>query len=167
MIFSRLKQAVRTAANALSLKKSERMAALSLTLAIISSCFAVYQWWSSDRGARIRAAIELSNQYVEHIVYPQSIFEDYARGEKTFEDLVTVETYHSRLEYAAFLANQGLVDSDYFSQYLRCAIVKMANDGKNGKYRLSNETTVEAQHFATEQAKKCPVINESAKSPSE
>src|SRR5438309_12024659 len=46
------------------------VAIFSLFVAILSTSFAIYQWWSSGKGERIRAAIEVSNRYISEAVDP-------------------------------------------------------------------------------------------------
>jgi hypothetical protein len=103
-------------------RTSDRIAALALSLSILSSGFAVYQWWTSARDEHIRAAIEISNQYTEQAIEPLWVASSIELGNGGTDDALNVVRHYARLEYASYLANRGLVDRRYLSQFLICDI---------------------------------------------
>jgi hypothetical protein len=105
-------------------RTSDRVAVLALVLSILSSGFAVYQWWSSAKEERIRAAIEISNKFNDDAVNPAWIASQVTMGYGVAtEQFTKVGNYFYRLEYVAYLANHDLVDKRYLSESVLCAIV--------------------------------------------
>ena len=135
--------------------KIDYIAYCSLGLAAVSSAFAIYQWWSSDRDERIRAAVELSNKYIG------LSYQDPFRSLKMLEEgNATLQKENpggqlALIEYAAYLANRQRADTNYLAQYLKCDIVRLA-DAKTGPGSvLKGFITTEAKKFANNQRSTC------------
>jgi hypothetical protein len=131
--------------------KSDHIAFVSLALALMSTASTIFQWWSSGREERIRAAVDISNSYLEKAVSdPNHILSasqfGFASQEQAFSALRELE----RLEFVAYLANRGLVNANYLSHVLTCNIVRMTKDPEGEPNPAS-----EAQTFARGQNATC------------
>jgi hypothetical protein len=109
---------------------SNQIALLALGLSVLSSAFGVYQWWSGDRAEHIRAAIDLSDRYVDQAVTADFILNQYQAGAANTSDLEPVKRQYARIVYIAFLTNLGLVNADYLAQRTICDIIKLADPKK-------------------------------------
>ena len=111
---------------------SHKISLLALTFSIVSFGFGIYQWWSSGRQERIRAAIDLSDRYIDQAVSIRSIHlieEQVQSGTTNVLSLDPAKRQVARLEYIAFLVNHGLVNASYLAQRTVCDIVDLANPG--------------------------------------
>jgi hypothetical protein len=101
-------------------------ALVALVLSVISTGFGVYQWWSSGRDEKIRAAIELSDRYIDQRVDAELYLNKFRAGQGGAKELLEpVQNQFARLTYVAFLANRGYVDPNYLSQRLICDLVQL------------------------------------------
>jgi len=112
---------------------SNQIALAAFGLSIVSSGFGVFQWWSSGNEERIRAAIELSDRYIDQAVSADLFREQYQAGQRTAADLEPVRRQDARIEYISFLVNHGLVNSDYLAQRAICDIVRAANESTSSE----------------------------------
>jgi hypothetical protein len=112
---------------------SNQIALLALGLSILSSGFGVYQWWSSGREDRIRAAIDLSDKYIEQAVTADVLLQQYRSGTANYESLEPVRRQAARIEYIAFLVNHGYVNPDYLAQRTVCDIIAAADPSANSE----------------------------------
>jgi hypothetical protein len=102
---------------------SVQTALLALILSILSSGFGVYQWWSTGRDEKIRAAIDLSDKYITQRIdqkEARSELNQFQTGFGGSSFLNKIHNQTARLEYIAFLANRNLVNYDYLSQFILC-----------------------------------------------
>jgi hypothetical protein len=120
-------------------------------LAILSSGFAIYQWWSSNRQELIRAAIDASNKYIEAAINPYAVM---AQRELGFINDAKIENQFARLEYVSYLANRGLLNSQYLTPFLLCDIRDMV-EWKVGS-RFKKPATPEAEKFIRTNSMPCP-----------
>ena len=117
-------------------KVSVQIAAMALTLSVLSSGFAIYQWWTTGKDEKIRATIDISNKYIEEAVDPIQLQKEESIKRKEVEagfDRVEsllkldapqkIRKHYSSLEYISFLANKGKLDTDYLSQFVICDIL--------------------------------------------
>ena len=112
---------------------SNQIALLALALSILSSGFGIYQWWSSGREERIRAAIDLSDRYIDQAVNADLLVQQFQTGYGNRESLEPVSRQQARIEYIAFLVNHGLVNADYLAQRTVCDIINAADPDKNAE----------------------------------
>jgi hypothetical protein len=127
---------------------SSKVATFSLFVAILSTSFAIFQWWNSGRGERIRAAIEISNRYISEAIEPYILIRLLEMGQiQGPANISKIKSQFSRLEYVAYLTNRGLLNADYLSKGLVCDIVDMVNK-KNEVPILRETPTDEAEKFA-------------------
>ena len=135
---------------------ANQIATLSLAVAAVSSAFAVYQWWTSDKQEKIRAAIDISNQHLADPVNKVALdlmARQVNMGQGSMLDYAPkLASYQARLEYFAFLANRGLADRRYYSMSLTCEIIGIASsDPKDG-----TPTNPQATEFARREKIACP-----------
>jgi len=118
---------------------SNQIALSALGLSMVSSGFGVYQWWSSGREERIRAAIDLSDRYIDQAVSANLIRGEVNTGYANRTSLDPVKRQDARIKYIAFLANHGLVNSDYLAQRTVCDIVKVAGtESEAATFKMNN-----------------------------
>lgn len=110
---------------------SNHIALLALTLSVLSSAFGVYQWWSGGKADRIRAAIDLSDRYIDQAVSADLLREEVQSGTTGTASLDPVKRQDARIEYISFLVNHGFVNSDYLAQRAVCDIIKAADPQTN------------------------------------
>jgi hypothetical protein len=134
---------------------SNQIASLALALSVLSSAFGAYQWWSSGREERIRAAIDLSDRYIDQAVMAELRVNQYQAGLGNGESLEPVRRQQARIEYIAFLVNHGLVNADYLAQRTVCDIVSAADADKNS----------EADKFQKAHPNSCVVKSKTATAP--
>jgi hypothetical protein len=106
-------------------EKPSTVAIVALCLSIGTAAFAVFQWWKGTQDSRINAAIELSNKHIAETTVSGSAIPDLAR--KQLIGTGTAERYINRLEYTAYLANDGRIDVNYLALSLRCEIAALPN----------------------------------------
>jgi hypothetical protein len=122
-------------------KISVQIAAMALGVSFLSSGFAIYQWWTSGRDEKIRAAIEVSNKYTEEVIDPKqfgcyykNVLERADAGQMSFLEVEKLEApsrirkHFERLEYISYLANRGKLDTNYLSQFVICGILNASDD---------------------------------------
>jgi hypothetical protein len=113
---------------------------LALGLSVISSGFGVYQWWSTGREERIRAAIDLSDRYIDQAITADFLLNQYKAGTANITDLEPVKRQYARIAYISFLVNHGLVNADYLAHRTICDIVKAADPKNNPEaYTFKND----------------------------
>jgi hypothetical protein len=118
-------------------EKSSLVARSALVVSIGAAAFSVYQWWSSGRYERIRAAIEISNKYIDQAIDADQRADEYWAGQSGPETRADIAKHYARLEYIAYLGNVGLINIHYLSQFLICSIVNMpASVERNQKISL-------------------------------
>ena len=108
-------------------RMSDQIAALALGLSILSSGFAVYQWWSSSRDEHIRSAIELSDRYIDQAIDKGIMVRQFEMGQLNSLDMIKVSKQDARIEYISLLERNGLVNADYLSQRIICDILRSAD----------------------------------------
>ena len=117
-----------------------QIALLALVLSILSAISAVYQWWSSGRDEKIRSAIDMSDHYLEQwIDIPITLARINAGQSAGSTDLENVRKQQAKLEYTAFLANRGLINSNYLAQRVTCDIAMWTKDRAPEAERFNNE----------------------------
>jgi len=122
-------------------KVTVQLSALALGVSFLSSSFAIYQWWTSGRDEKIRAAIEISNKYSDDAIKPRQLARDYEMARSQFlsgamgrleleklDERFKIRKHFNRLEYVAFLANRGQIDTNYLSQLVLCDIARASDD---------------------------------------
>ena len=149
----------------LSALSSHQIAVVSLVIAVGGSVFSVYQYWRSDRQARIQAAIDISQKHIQDVLCPSCLRGRFESGTIGAADYFPkIEASYGRLEYAAFPANGRLADRDYYSMVLTCDIITMASQ----KDALSNSNgqpieSTEATKFAKQRKTDCPAAETDSK----
>jgi hypothetical protein len=136
-------------------EKSSLVAKFALVVSIGAAAFSVYQWWSSGRSERIRAAIEVSNKFIDQAIDAEYIANAFQAGEKTPEALAEVTKHYARLEYVAYLGNVGLINVNYLSQFLICSIVDMPASLERNPIKLVIPSA-EASKFRPPKTISCP-----------
>jgi hypothetical protein len=135
---------------------ANQIATLSLALAVASSVFAVYQWWTSDKQEKIRAAIDISNQHLADPVNKVALdllARQVQSGQGSIVDFAPkLASYRARLEYFAFLANRGLADRRYYSMSLTCDIIGIASSDP----KEDPPTNPQATEFSRREKIACP-----------
>jgi len=108
---------------------------------MLSSGFSVYQWWSSAKDEHVRAAIEISDRYIDQAVDADLMRNEFNSGTLSSMDMTKVRNQDARLAYIAFLANRGLVDSAYISQRVVCDIIQTADtDPEASKFKNNHKS---------------------------
>ena len=138
-------------------EKSSLVAKFALVVSIGAAAFAVYQWWSSGRNERIRAAMEISNKYIDQVVDPDLSLNAYYAGQAGPEVRTYIANHFARLEYIAYLGNVGLINVDYLSQFLVCSIVDMPASLERNKDQIKLVIpSAEASKFRPPKTISCP-----------
>jgi hypothetical protein len=86
---------------------------------------------------RIRAAIEVSNKYIDQAIDADYVVDGYRAGERNPEDIAGVAKHYARLEYIAYLGNVGLINVNYLSPFLTCSIVDMPASLERNKDQIN------------------------------
>jgi hypothetical protein len=106
--------------------KSNMIAKIALSLSLISTAFAFYQWSDSQRQNRVNAAVELSKIYLTtgSLSHGYALLLDVEPTEApgNYEKFLPARLYLDFLEYVAYLANQGRIDNSYISERIKCDI---------------------------------------------
>jgi hypothetical protein len=138
-------------------EKSSLVAKFALVVSIGAATFAVYQWWSSGRYERIRAAMEISNKYIDQAVDPDLSLGAYYYVHTGPEVRTVIAKHYARLEYIAYLGNVGLINVDYLSQFLVCSIVDMPASLERNKEEIKLVIpSAEASKFRPPKTISCP-----------
>jgi hypothetical protein len=138
-------------------EKSNLVAKLALVVSIGAGAFSVYQWWSGGRSERIRAAIEVSNKYIDQAIDADYVVDGYRAGERNPQDLADVAKHYARLEYVAYLGNVGLINVNYLSPFLTCSIVDMPASLERNKDQIKFViSSAEAAKFQPPKTISCP-----------
>jgi hypothetical protein len=138
-------------------EKSNLVAKLALVVSIGAAAFSVYQWWSGGRSERIRAAIEVSNKYIDQAIDADYVVDGYRAGERNPEEIAGVAKHYARLEYVAYLGNVGLINVNYLSPFLTCSIVDMPASLERNKDQIKFViNSAEAAKFQPPKTISCP-----------
>jgi hypothetical protein len=138
-------------------EKSSLVAKFALAVSIGAAAFSVYQWWSSGRYERIRAAIEISNKFIDQVVDADYTVNLYRAGERGPEIHTEIGKHYARLEYIAYLGNVGLINVNYLSQFLICSIVYMPVSLERNKEQIKLVIpSAEASKFRPPKTISCP-----------
>lgn len=135
-------------------KMSVQISAMALAVSLVSSGFAIYQWWSSDAAEKIRAAIEASNKYIEESIDPRALKRQDAllrgqlnSGQARVDEVIKLDAdwklrkHYSRIDYIAYLVNTDKLDTRYLSQFVICDILN-APDALTESSKLKQKKTL-------------------------
>jgi hypothetical protein len=150
-------------------KTSVQIAAMALVVSLLSSGFAIYQWWTSGRDEKIRATIDVSNKYTEEAVDPNALADSYEivknkfqSGTRDFTDKlqatpILIKKHFERLEYISYLANRDKLATGYLSQFVICDIERASDDLTNLKTLIPGlpDNLAETNKFAIQHNANC------------
>jgi tetratricopeptide (TPR) repeat protein len=126
-------------------RKSDQIAFASLAISILSCVFAGYQWWSAGRAERIRAAVEVSRKYLDEWVEASRIVRAVEQGTAARnERYQQALNQYARLDYIAYMANHGLLNTNYLPRAVVCNIIEMVEELKGIHVHVS---AAEAEEF--------------------
>jgi hypothetical protein len=129
------------------------VAIVSLIISLFSASFALFNWWNSERQARISAAVDYSLKYIndsaaasDRLIY----FDVLGRPKemKTFVSQPGTKEEHDenisarhlqRLEYLAFLLTHNKMDVSYISNPLICELIAASEIMKHDPPKWMNQ----------------------------
>lgn len=109
-------------------------AQVAFYVSLATATFSAFQWWQGRREDRIKAAIEISRDYLkdERIDRLRQIVQD-TLGSKVIlgkqyspEQEAELIIYFRRLDYLSFLLNHQRVDPNYVAETMKCDMILAA-----------------------------------------
>jgi len=102
-----------------------KTARAALALSIVSICFSVFQWWNTEKEARISAAIDVSRNYYKDLNLPQAhaLMKAYVGGNLNRDELELFVREADYLNYIAKLANENKLDKNFLSRDISYAML--------------------------------------------
>jgi hypothetical protein len=102
-----------------------KTAKVALAISILTACFSIFQWWNTEKEARISAAIDVSRNYYKDLNLPQvhALMKAYVGGDLSHDELQLFVREADYLNYIAKLANENKLDKTFLSRDIHCAML--------------------------------------------
>jgi hypothetical protein len=105
-------------------KPTSTIAVIALFVSISTAGFSFFQWWNSEREARINAAIEISRTFNNRppLTKEEDDTPPVPGGQLSPAQATFLMRIVDRSDYIAYLVNHRRVDFDYLSANVKCGL---------------------------------------------
>lgn len=103
-----------------------KTAIAALSISILTACFSIFQWWNTEKQARILTAIDVSRNFYKESNQLSVAIIEVARGKELSDDEADrLSRGQDYLNYIAKLANENQLDKTFLSRDMHCMMLEL------------------------------------------